>query len=75
MKLAIVYHSKFGHTKVIAECIAQGASGVDGIEAVLVPTTDLPAHGDHEKDAGWKHLHEANAIVFGCPTFLSLIHI
>ncbi|MEY4832664.1 MAG: hypothetical protein RL527_877 [Planctomycetota bacterium] len=73
MKIAIVYHSKFGHTKVVAECIHEGAAGVKGIDAVLVPTTDLPAHGDHEKDAGWKHLHEARAIIFGCPTFMGTV--
>lgn len=70
MKVAIVYHSKFGHTKVVAACITAGAASVEGVDAVLVPTSELPAHGDHEKDQGWAHLHEATAIIFGCPTFM-----
>ena len=48
--VAIVYHSGFGHTKLQAEAVRDGAAQVEGVEALLltsdtrVPTLIAPHH-------------------------------
>jgi len=59
--VAIVYHSGYGHTKVLAEAVARGAASVDGAKVVLVPVEDVEMH--------WDDLHASDAIVFGSPTY------
>ncbi len=59
-KIAVVYYSGYGHTKVIAETFA------NEIQANLVPV-------DQEgniADADWDTLDQADAIVFGAPTYM-----
>ena len=36
-KVAIVYHSGFGHTRVQAEAVHRGASRVKDVDAILIP--------------------------------------
>lgn len=65
-KIAIVYHSGFGHTAAIAERVAKGAVGVSGVSAKLYKAEDLST-----PDAGpWDELAAADAIVFGAPTYM-----
>ncbi len=61
-KLTIVYHSGFGHTRRQAEAVYRGAAAVGGIEAQLL-TTEEAAERMEDLDA-------ADAIVFGCPTYM-----
>jgi len=61
-KLVVVYHSGFGHTKLQAEAVHSGAAGVDGIDAELL-TTDEAIERLDDLDA-------ADAIIFGCPTYM-----
>ena len=61
-KVAIVYHSGFGHTKLQAEAVHRGAASVDGIEAVLLNTDEASADIDQ--------LDTADAIIFGSPTYM-----
>lgn len=72
-KIAIVYHSGYGHTKVIAECIARGAAGVGGAEVVTIAAEDLPTPSDGNLAAEWDKLQDADCIVFGCPTYMGSI--
>jgi NAD(P)H dehydrogenase (quinone) len=65
-KIAIVYHSGYGHTGVVAEHVLKGADGVDGVEAKLYKADDL---GDPESGP-WDELAGADAIVFGAPTYM-----
>ncbi|MFV2092235.1 MAG: flavodoxin family protein [Hyphomicrobiales bacterium] len=66
--VAIVYHSGFGHTKVQAQAVAQGAAGVDGVNALLIPVEELtPAE---ETETRWAELDAADAIIFGSPTYM-----
>lgn len=60
-QIAIVYHSRSGHTKVVAERIAYGVEQAGG-RASLFASSAAIAHID-ELDA-------MDAIVFGCPTFM-----
>ena len=59
-KLAVVYHSGFGHTQRVAEHVAEGAAGVEGTQVSLQSVEAL--------DLEW--LHAADAIIFGAPTYM-----
>jgi NAD(P)H dehydrogenase (quinone) len=62
-KLVVAFHSGYGHTRKVAEAVVDGAAAVAGVEAGLI---DLGAIDD----AGWRRLAEADAIVFGAPTYM-----
>lgn len=61
-KIAIVYHSTYGHTKLQAEAVFRGVQSVSSIVAQLYSTEEATARLD-ELDA-------ADAIIFGCPTYM-----
>jgi NAD(P)H dehydrogenase (quinone) len=61
-QIAIVYHSGFGHTKVLAERVKAGAEAVPGTQVRLIPVEKVDAH--------WVDLETADAIVFGSPTYM-----
>ncbi|MBS0223121.1 MAG: flavodoxin family protein [Proteobacteria bacterium] len=61
-KVAIVYHSGYGHTKALAEAVAAGAQGVPGTRVSLIPVVDAEA-----REA---ELDSADAIIFGSPTYM-----
>jgi NAD(P)H dehydrogenase (quinone) len=61
-KVAIVYHSGFGHTKLQAEAVYKGAASVDDVEAVLLTTEEAGADLDS--------LDDADGIIFGTPTYM-----
>ncbi len=54
--IEILYHSAAGHTERLAQLIAEGA----GASAGLMPVAAVD----------WDRLHQADAIVFGTPTFM-----
>lgn len=60
-RLAVVFHSRSGHTAAIAEHVLKGIRLVDGVEARLV---DVEAG-----EPPWDYLHDCTAIIFGCPTY------
>ena len=59
-KVAIVYHSGYGHTQNVAEWVAKGA------QAELI---SIDAEGNIP-DAAWDKLDNADAIIFGTPTYM-----
>ncbi|MCA8318582.1 flavodoxin family protein [Burkholderia cepacia] len=62
-QIAVVFHSGYGHTSVIAEAVARGVRQVDGASVKLIPVDAIDAH--------WAYLeHDAKAIVFGAPTYM-----
>jgi NAD(P)H dehydrogenase (quinone) len=61
--VTIVFHSGYGHTKVQAEAVRDGAASVPGTIVHLV--------GVDEIDANWDRLDSADAIVFGSPTYMA----
>lgn len=60
MKIVIIYHSGFGHTKVVAERIAHGANKV--LKDVTILTV-------FEAKDRLMELSEADALIFGSPTY------
>jgi multimeric flavodoxin WrbA len=64
-RVAVVYHSGYGHTKVLAEAVARGAESVPGTSVALIPVAEAEARAA-EIDA-------ADAIVFGAPTYMGSV--
>ena len=62
----VVYHSGYGHTAKQAEAVFEGMNKVDGVECASLSVDDLV---DAEA-AAWATLDAADAIVFGCPTYM-----
>lgn len=62
VKVAIVYHSAFGHTRRIAEAVARGAETIKPVIATLVAVEDVADH--------WDLLDAADAIIMGGPTYM-----
>lgn len=57
--LVIVYHSPYGHTAKVAQHIAQGAQAIlPNVQVMDVEHVD------------WNLLDQADALVFGCPTYM-----
>lgn len=61
-KVAIIYHSGYGHTEVVARAVAAGAESVPGTEVFLVKVDEFAERG--------AELDNADAIIFGCPTYM-----
>ena len=62
-KIVIVFHSGYGHTLKVAEAVAEGSGG-----QLLAIDADgqLP-------EGGWQQLADADAIVFGSPTYMGTV--
>src|SRR5258708_19865247 len=61
-KIAVVYHSTYGHTKLQAEAVFNGAKSTPGITAQLYTAEEAAARLDE--------LDSADAIILGCPTYM-----
>lgn len=61
-KIVVVYHSGYGHTQKQAEAVAEGARLVPGAEVALIPVA--------EADPTAAVFAEADAIIFGSPTYM-----
>jgi len=67
--IAIVFHSGYGHTRKQAEAVRTGAASVPDLEAHLL---QIDAEGNLP-EAAWKTLNEADAIIFGTPTYMGSV--
>ena len=65
-KIAIVYHSGYGHTAKVAEHVRIGAASADGAEVTLYKADDLTS----PESGPWDELAAADAIIFGAPTYM-----
>lgn len=62
-KVAVVFHSGYGHTQRMAQSVAEGA----GAELVAIDANgNLP-------EGGWDTLAGADAIIFGSPTYMGSV--
>ena len=61
-RVAVAYHSGFGHTARLAAAVAAGARE-SGAEVAMIAV-------DAITDDGWQELDESDAVVFGCPTYM-----
>ena len=61
-KIAIIYHSTYGHTKLQAEAVLRGAQSMPNITAQLYTAEEATNSLDE--------LDSADAIILGCPTYM-----
>lgn len=61
-RIAVVFHSGYGHTARLAEAVKAGVEGIAGAVPLLVGVDDAERH--------WDDLNAAHAIVFGAPTYM-----
>ena len=64
-KVAVVYHSGYGHTERQAKAVLEGAAAVAGVTAQLISAADADKH--------WDDLAAADAIIFGAPTYMGSV--
>ncbi len=65
-RVAIVVHSGYGHTAVVADHVLAGLQSIAGIEAEIFRAEALAS-----PDSGpWAALASADAIIFGAPTYM-----
>jgi NAD(P)H dehydrogenase (quinone) len=62
IKITIIYHSLYGHTKLQAEAVLRGAQRIEGVQAELLTVEEA---SDRIND-----LDSSDAILFGCPTYM-----
>jgi multimeric flavodoxin WrbA len=65
MKIAIVYHSGYGHTAAQAKAVEKGARSVQGTEVKMINLG--------EGETPWADLDDAQAIIFGTPTYMGTV--
>jgi NAD(P)H dehydrogenase (quinone) len=63
--VAVVYHSGYGHTAKVAEAVARGAEGYGNTKSILIRVEDA--------DQYWDQLAQADAIIFGAPTYMGSV--
>src|ERR671921_718783 len=62
-RIAVVYHSGYGHTQRMAQAVAEGANA----ELIAIDAEgNLPPNG-------WEQLKAADAIIFGTPTYMGSV--
>ncbi len=61
--IVIVYHSGYGHTRKVAEAVAEGSGGT------LLP---IDAEGNLP-EGGWEQIAAAKTVVFGSPTYMGSV--
>jgi NAD(P)H dehydrogenase (quinone) len=72
--VAVVVHSGMGNTARVAEAVARGAAAVDGVTVqVLALTGEQVTEGRWQDDAIMAALAQADAIVFGAPTYMGMV--
>lgn len=64
-KIIVVYHSGYGHTKVQADAVFEGARSVDGTTVALIEAGEAVQSLDQFDDA--------DAVIFGSPTYMGTI--
>ncbi len=62
IRVAVVYHSGYGHTERQAQAVAKGAGEASNTEVVLVKVGEVSDH--------WATLEGADALIFGAPTYM-----
>lgn len=65
-QIAIAYHTGYGHTRVLAEAVAEGVQRQPGAWAELIDVTDMNSER-------WAILAVSDAIIFGSPTYMGAV--
>lgn len=75
VNVAVVYHSRYGHTKKQAEAVARGAAHVAGVTVDLISVEELPEPDAQRQLTGgrWPVVHAAHALIMGAPTYMGSV--
>jgi NAD(P)H dehydrogenase (quinone) len=65
IKISVVYHSGYGHTAKQAQAVVRGANSVADVSAKLISIDRIDDH--------WDDLKQADAIIFGSPTYMGSV--
>ncbi len=82
VRVHVIFYSMYGHIHTMAEAVAEGARGVDGVEVALLQVPELVSEEALQRSgaaparaafaevpfADPKKLAEADALIFGTPT-------
>ncbi len=60
LEIAVVYHSRYGHTQALAESVARGVDRVAGLRAYLCAVEAID----------WERLDRSAGMIFGAPTYM-----
>jgi len=66
VKLAVVCHSGYGHTDVVAEHVVAGASTVAGVEVSVIKAADITG----PDSPALAELDNVDGMIFGSPTYM-----
>lgn len=66
VNVCVIYHSGFGHTAKVAESVVAGVRKVEDVDCLKFAVEDLE---DAEAEA-WSRIDAADAMIFGCPTYM-----
>ena len=69
VKIVTLYHSGYGHTKRMAESVAEGIATIANVDGQILA---IDADGNLPADA-FETLKSADAIVFGSPTYMGSV--
>jgi NAD(P)H dehydrogenase (quinone) len=61
-QIVVIYHSGYGHTAAQARAVCEGALEVEGVESRMIFAEDA--------EADPAALSSADALIFGCPTYM-----
>lgn len=64
--VVVIYHSGYGHTAEQAKAVARGVGAAPGVTSTLIAVNAEGKIDDHD----WDQLEAAEAIIFGCPTYM-----
>ncbi len=65
VKIAIIYHSGYGHTKRLATAVLDGCLSVKNTEAKMIDVENM--------SQDWDYINECDALIFGSPTYMGSI--
>ncbi|MGN6690759.1 MAG: flavodoxin family protein [Sphingopyxis sp.] len=67
-QIAIIYHSGFGHTEVLAKDVARGVEAAGGAPVLLAIEP-----GQTDFDSFFAVANESDALIFGSPTYMGTV--
>jgi multimeric flavodoxin WrbA len=69
--VSVVYQSRKGHTKVLAEAVLRGVNSIDGVSGQILEIRDRDVHEGHfENKDLMAHLDISDGTLFGCATYM-----
>ena len=68
MKIAVIFHSGYGHTEKLAEAIYSQLNDDQNVTASIIAISDEGEISDEQ----WQTLDNADTIIFGSPTYMGM---